>query len=125
MGKVVLLHLPRLRTSITEGIRPAAQSLLVEYAHNVGPPPFGTQPTRDDDPLTPKTTFTPMKQLSRRSIFQRVEGRRIVGLWYGVNDGYLRLELDDGSALVLVAPGQLAVGSPNSSMIFRCKYQDM
>ncbi len=44
-----------------------------------------------------------MKRLSWRSILQRVEGRRIVGLWYGVEDGYLRLELDDGSVLSVAA----------------------
>ncbi len=44
-----------------------------------------------------------MKRLSWRSILQRVEGRRIVGLWYGVEDGYLRLELDDGSVLIMAA----------------------
>ncbi len=43
-----------------------------------------------------------MKELVWRSILQRVEGR-IVGLWYGVNDGYLRLELDDGSTLLVAA----------------------
>ena len=31
------------------------------------------------------------------------KGRRIVGLWYGVEDGYLRIELDDGSVLVITA----------------------
>ncbi len=36
-----------------------------------------------------------MSQLSWRSILQRVEGRRITGLWYGVEDGYLRIELDE------------------------------
>ncbi len=41
-----------------------------------------------------------MKRLSWRSILQRVEGRRIVRLWYGVEDGYLRIELDDGSVLL-------------------------
>ncbi len=44
-----------------------------------------------------------MKRLTWRSILQRVEGRRITGVSYGVEDGYLRLELDDGSTL-LVAP---------------------
>ncbi len=44
-----------------------------------------------------------MKRLSWRSILQRVEGRRIVGFWYGVEDGYLRLELDDGSVLLVAA----------------------
>ncbi len=44
-----------------------------------------------------------MKRLSWRSILQRVEGRRIVGLWYGVEDGYLRIELDDGSVLLVAA----------------------
>ncbi len=44
-----------------------------------------------------------MQRLSWRSILQRVEGRRIVGLWYGVEDGYLRLELDDGSVLLVAA----------------------
>ncbi len=44
-----------------------------------------------------------MKRLSWRSILQRVEGQRIVGLWYGVEDGYLRLELDDGSTLLVEA----------------------
>ncbi len=48
-------------------------------------------------------TFTPMQRLSWRSILQRVEGRRITGLWYGVEDGYLRLELDDGSTLLVAA----------------------
>ena len=33
-----------------------------------------------------------MSQLSWRSIPRRVEGRRIVGLSYGVEDGYLRIE---------------------------------
>ena len=33
-----------------------------------------------------------MKRLSWRSILQRVEGRRITALWYGLGDGYLRLE---------------------------------
>ncbi len=47
-----------------------------------------------------------MKRLSWRSILQRVEGRRIVGLWYGVEDGYVRIELDDGRVL-LVARGRL------------------
>ncbi len=42
-------------------------------------------------------------QSKSRSILQRVEGRRIVGLWYGVEDGYLRLELDDGSVLLVAA----------------------
>ena len=44
-----------------------------------------------------------MKRLSCRSILQRVEGRRIVGLWYGVEDGYLRFELDDGSVVLIAA----------------------
>ncbi len=44
-----------------------------------------------------------MKRLSWRSILQRVEERRIVGLWYGVEDGYLRIELDDGSVLLVAA----------------------
>ena len=44
-----------------------------------------------------------MKRLSWRSIVQRVEGRRIVELWYGLDDGYLRVELDDGSVLLLAA----------------------
>ncbi len=44
-----------------------------------------------------------MKRLSWRSILQRVVGRRIVGLWYDVEDGYLRLELDDGSVLLVAA----------------------
>ncbi len=44
-----------------------------------------------------------MKRLSWRSILQRVEGRRIVGLWYDCEDGYLRIELDDGSAVVVAA----------------------
>ena len=44
-----------------------------------------------------------MKRLSWRSILQRVEGRRIVGLWYGVEDGYLRIGLDDGSMLEVAA----------------------
>ena len=44
-----------------------------------------------------------MKRLSWGSILRRVEGRRIAGLWYGVEDGYLRIELDDGSVLVVVA----------------------
>ncbi len=51
-----------------------------------------------------------MHRLSWRSITQRLEGRRIVGLWYGVEDGYLRLELDDGSVL-LVAPSWEGVSS--------------
>ncbi len=29
--------------------------------------------------------------------------RRVLGLWYGVEDGYLRIELDDGSVLVVAA----------------------
>ncbi len=53
--------------------------------------------------MTPTATFTPMKRLSWRSILERVEGRRIVGLWYGVEDGYLRIELDDGSVLLVAA----------------------
>ncbi len=44
-----------------------------------------------------------MKRLSWRSILHRVKGRRIVGLWYGVEDGYLRIELDDGSVLLVSA----------------------
>ncbi len=44
-----------------------------------------------------------MKQLRWRSILQRVERRRIVGLWYGVEDGYLHLELDDGSVILVAA----------------------
>ncbi len=44
-----------------------------------------------------------MKRLSWRSILKRVEGRRILRLWYGVKDGYLRLELDDGSMLEVAA----------------------
>ncbi len=44
-----------------------------------------------------------MKELVWRSILQRVEGRRIAGLWYGLEDGYLRLELDDGSVLLVAA----------------------
>ncbi len=44
-----------------------------------------------------------MKRLYWRSILQRVEGRRITGLWYGVDDGHLRIELDDGSVLVVAA----------------------
>ncbi len=31
-----------------------------------------------------------MKRLSWRSILQRVEGRRIAGPWYGVEDGWRR-----------------------------------
>jgi len=38
-----------------------------------------------------------MKRLSWRSILQRVAGRRVVGIWYGLADGYLRIEMDDGS----------------------------
>ncbi len=56
------------RTSIAEGIRPAAQPLLVEYARNVGPPLFATQPSRDDDPLIvrsqPNSTGTPYSALT-------------------------------------------------------------
>ena len=44
-----------------------------------------------------------MKRLSWRSILQRLEGRRIVGLWYGLEDGYVRIELDDGSVLLVAA----------------------
>ncbi len=44
-----------------------------------------------------------MKRLSWRSILRRVEGRRIVGLWYGLDDGYVRIELDDGSVLLVAA----------------------
>ncbi len=44
-----------------------------------------------------------MKRLSWRTILQRVEGQRIVGLWHGVEDGYLRIELDDGSLLPVAA----------------------
>ncbi len=44
-------------------------------------------------------TFNPMKRLSWRSVLQRVEGRQIARLWYGLEDGYLRVELDDGSVL--------------------------
>ncbi len=44
-----------------------------------------------------------MKRLSWRSILQRVEGRRITALWYGLDDGYLRVELDDGSVLLVAA----------------------
>ncbi len=44
-----------------------------------------------------------MERLSWRSILQRVEGGGIVALWYGVEDGYLRLELDDGSVLLVAA----------------------
>ncbi len=44
-----------------------------------------------------------MKRLSWRSILKRVEGRRILGLRYGVEDGYLRVELDDGSVLLVLA----------------------
>ncbi len=40
-----------------------------------------------------------MKRLTWRSILQRVEGR----LWYGVEDGYLRIELGDGSVLLVAA----------------------
>ena len=38
-----------------------------------------------------------------RSILQRVEGRRITALWYGLEDGYVRIELDDGSVLLVAA----------------------
>ncbi len=44
-----------------------------------------------------------MKRLCYQSILKRVEGRRIVGLWYGVEDGYVRLKLDDGSVLLVAA----------------------
>ncbi len=44
-----------------------------------------------------------MQRLHWRSILQRVEGRRIAGLWYGLEDGYLRIELDDGSVLSMAA----------------------
>ncbi len=44
-----------------------------------------------------------MTRLYWRSILQRVEGRRITGLWYGVEDGYVRLELHDPSVLVIAA----------------------
>ncbi len=44
-----------------------------------------------------------MQRLSWRSILQRVEGRQIVGLWYGVEDGYVRIELDDGNVLLVAA----------------------
>ena len=50
-----------------------------------------------------------MKRLSWRSILQRVERRRIVGLWYGLEDGYLRLELDDGSPNSFAAWARLVV----------------
>ncbi len=29
--------------------------------------------------------------------------RRVEALWYGVEDGYLRVELDDGSVLLVAA----------------------
>ncbi len=51
----------------------------------------------------PKPPSPAMQRLSWRSILQRVEGRRITGLWYGVEDGYVRLELDDGSVLLVAA----------------------
>ncbi len=44
-----------------------------------------------------------MKRLYWRTILQRVEGRQIVSLWYGVDDDYLRVEFDDGSAVVVAA----------------------
>ncbi len=44
-----------------------------------------------------------MKRLLWRSILQRLERRRITGVWYGVEDGYLHLELDDGSVLLVAA----------------------
>ncbi len=42
----------------------------------------------DDNPLTSTATVTLMKRLYWRSILQRVEGRRITDVWYGVEDGY-------------------------------------
>jgi hypothetical protein len=44
-----------------------------------------------------------MERLSWPTISESVEGRRITGLWYGLEDGRLRIELDDGSVLVVAA----------------------
>ena len=44
-----------------------------------------------------------MKRLAWPSITKRLKGRRIVDLCYDVEDGYLRLKLDDGSVLVVAA----------------------
>ncbi len=41
-----------------------------------------------------------MNRLIWPSITKRLEGRRIVDLWYDVEDGYLELRLDDGSVLL-------------------------
>ncbi len=35
-----------------------------------------------------------------------------MGLWYGVEDGYLRLELDDGSVLLVAAELDITAGIP-------------
>ena len=56
------------------------------------------------------------------SILKRVAGRRIVGLWYGSQDGYVRVELDDGSVLVVAASWEGAhvyvdVASPPSHLL--------
>ena len=67
-----------------------------------------------------------MKQLYWRSILQRVEGRRIVGLWYGVADAYLRIELDDGSVLLVAASWegcQLFIAAPGMNRSLLAGYR--
>ena len=44
-----------------------------------------------------------MKLLLFDSILNRIKGRSIVGLSYDVKHGYLRIELDDGSVLIVAA----------------------
>ncbi len=43
-AKLLLQQLPLTANLYAQLIRPAAQPLLVEYARNVGPPLFGSQP---------------------------------------------------------------------------------
>ncbi len=62
-----------------------------------------------------------MKELVWSSILKRVEGRRITALWYGVEDAYLRIELDDGSVLLVAASWEgvhVALDSPTTSHRF-------
>jgi hypothetical protein len=44
-----------------------------------------------------------MKHLSWQHLDERVRGSRICGLWYSMDDGHLRIVLEDGTTLVLAA----------------------
>ena len=56
-----------------------------------------------EDLLTPLGHVAAMERVHWPGIDKQLAGRRIVSLWYGLEDGYLRLELDDGSTVLVAA----------------------